>query len=117
MAPEPDYPRHDSVFNKRPLPNGMWTFLPPEVEKYRHDIRRMIDAMVYKLKVHHKKGRWEDSNIPEMIKRMEAEITELKEAIANGNLLEIQMEAADVANFAMIIASIATERGLDSDKV
>lgn len=39
------------------------------------------------------------------------EVGELEEAVAGGNLIEILTEAADVANMAMIIASIATERG------
>lgn len=85
--------------------------LPPEVEQYRHDIRRFVDAMVYKLKVHHKKGRWEDLPIDEGLIRMAEESAELVDAVKSGNVIEVMCEAADVANFAMIVASIATERG------
>lgn len=85
--------------------------LPPEVEQYKHDLRRFIDAMVYKLKVHSKKGRWEDADVVTMLAKMTGEFRELDEAVGNGNLVEIQLEAADVANYALIIASIATERG------
>lgn len=85
--------------------------LPPEVEAYEHDIRRFVDAMIYKLKVHSGKGRWEDATSDNMVKLLELEVAELKEALEGGNLIEILTEAADVANFGMIIASIAVERG------
>lgn len=85
--------------------------LPDEVEQYAPDIRRFLDAMVYKLKVHHKKGRWESMSIEDAQAKLAGEIEELDDAIAGGNLIEILTEAADVANYAMIIASIATERG------
>lgn len=85
--------------------------LPPEVEQYEHDIRRFVDAMVYKLRIHHKKGRWEDMPIEKAQELLVGEIRELQGAVAGGNLVEILTEAADVANYAMIIASIAMERG------
>jgi hypothetical protein len=70
-----------------------------------------VDAMVYKLKIHHKKGRWEDLDLNNALIALEAEVQELRAAIALGNSVEILTEAADVANFAMIIAAISTERG------
>lgn len=85
--------------------------LPPEVEQYEADIRRFVHAMVYKLKVHHKKGRWEKWTLADVLPLLEGEFVELTEAVQGGNLIEILTEAADVANFAMIAASIATERG------
>lgn len=85
--------------------------IPPEVVPYVNDLRRFIDAMVYKLKVHHKKGRWEDLPIDRAQGLLQDEVRELNEAIEGGNLIEVLTEAADVANFALIIASIATERG------
>lgn len=85
--------------------------IPNEVLPYRDDIRRFVDAMIFKLKVHHKKGRWEGKSISEYVPLLDGEVAELKEAIASGNLIEILLESADVANMAMITASIATERG------
>lgn len=85
--------------------------IPPEVEPYAEDIRRFVNAMVYKLKVHHKKGKWENLPIAEAHRLLYKEVVELKEAMDGGNLIEILTESADVANFALIIASIATERG------
>jgi NTP pyrophosphatase (non-canonical NTP hydrolase) len=85
--------------------------IPNEVLPYRDDIRRFVDAMVFKLKVHHKKGRWEGKTVGEYVPLLEGEVAELKEAIEGGNLIEIFLEGADVANMALIAVSIATERG------
>lgn len=85
--------------------------LTPEVEPYRHDIRRFVDAMIYKLDRHAKKGRWEDRPIGDMFPLLLGEIKELEEAVAAGNTINTLLEAADVGNYALIIASIAVERG------
>lgn len=85
--------------------------IPKEVEPYADDIRRFVDAMVYKLKVHHKKGRWEDKTVQDYAPLLYGEVRELDEAMNGGNLLEILTEGADVANMAMIISAIAIERG------
>lgn len=37
------------------------------------------------------------------------EVAELNEAIEGGNTIDIMLEAADVANFALIIASMEVE--------
>lgn len=85
--------------------------LPDEVLPYKEDIRRFLDAMVYKLKVHSKKGKWENLSALACVDRIEGEVGELTEAIDGGNLLEVMMEAADVANYAMICSAIVMERG------
>lgn len=85
--------------------------LPDAVDIYEQDIRRFVDAMVYKLGVHSSKGRWEDLPVNKAFDLLVGELKELKEAIGGKNLIEILLESADVANFALIIASIAIERG------
>ena len=85
--------------------------LPPEVEPYRDDIRRFVDAMIYKLKVHSKKGKWETLDMASVLPKLQAEVAELEEAVAGGNMVEVLLEAADVANYALISASIAVEKG------
>lgn len=85
--------------------------LPPEVEQYSHDIRRFVDAMVYKLAVHHRKGRWEGLTSESMMNKLAGEAQELYQAIQRGNMIEIMLEAADVANYGLIISAIAMERG------
>lgn len=85
--------------------------IPPEVEPYADDIRRFVDAMVYKLKVHAKKGRWENLPIRKAMSLLLGETVELENAIHGGNSVEVLTEAADVANFGLIISAIAIERG------
>lgn len=109
-----EYHLPDCVLYRKPetMPRPkLVTSLPEEVQQYRDDIRRFVDAMVYKLRVHHKKGRWEEMPLERALELLRGEVQELDTAVKEGNLLEILTEAADVANYAMIIASIATERG------
>lgn len=84
--------------------------LPEEVLPYKTDIARFVEAMIYKLKVHHKKGKWEDRNPKDNLGLLGKEVVELTEAVEGGNMVEIMLEAADVANFALIQASIAVEK-------
>lgn len=85
--------------------------IPTEVEPYAEDLRRFIDAMVYKLRVHHRKGRWDGKTVEEYMPLLQGEVEELEDAIGMNNMLEIITEAADVANMALIISAIAIERG------
>lgn len=79
--------------------------------KYEHDIRRFMDAMKYKLAKNAHKGRWEDLDLPTAMNLLYGEYVELQDAITSGNMVEIMLEAADVANFALMVAAIAMERG------
>lgn len=85
--------------------------LPPEVMQYQHDIRRFVEAMVYKLVKHSNKGRWEKVDIEKALGLLDGEVDELREAMQRGNMVEILLEAADVANYGLIISAIAMERG------
>lgn len=87
--------------------------LDPAVYQYKHDIRRFVDAMLYKLKIHAKKGRWDNIDTHLAFSKMIDEVKELDEALLSKNTVEVMLEAADVANFAMIVASIQVERGND----
>lgn len=84
--------------------------LPPEVEPYTLDIQRFVDAMVYKLRVHHKKGKWENLTPDKNLELLRKEVAELEEALRGGNMIEILLEAADVGNFALIQSAIAVEK-------
>lgn len=94
-----------------PAPDSITFQLPPALSPYKHDIRRFVDAMLYKLQRNAHKGRWENLDTLDALKRMLDEVQELAEAIDNGNTFEVTFEAADVANFAMILCSIMMERG------
>lgn len=82
--------------------------LPEELEPIRSKITMFFDAMVYKLRVNAHKGAWENINLTDAIGFMQGEISELMQAIdEGGNTTELVLEAADIANFALIIANIA----------
>lgn len=85
--------------------------IPPTLDSYEQDLRRFVDAMRYKLRRNAHKGRWEDMSIDEEFNLLRKEVEELRDAVRDGNMVEILLEAADVANFAMIVASICIERG------
>jgi hypothetical protein len=85
--------------------------IPKEVQQYKNDIRRFVDAMVFKLRKHANKGRWEGGNISQYVIKLHGEVAELEVAVSERNTMEIMAEAADVANYAMIINSMAVENG------
>lgn len=77
---------------------------------YEPEIKQLVDAMRYKLKKNAHKGRWEDLTIADAIKRLREEVVELEEAASRDSEIEIILEAADVANFALIVANLATKK-------
>lgn len=83
--------------------------LPPELADYRKEIQRFVDAMIYKLRRNAHKGKWEGLNLEEAIKRTFGEVHELDDAVKRGSTSEVLMEAADVANQALIVANIGLE--------
>lgn len=85
--------------------------IPIEVGPYREELRRFFDAMIYKLRKNAHKGKWEGRELGGELDKLRDEVSELAEAISEGNSVEIVLEGADVANFALIISSIAAERG------
>ena len=79
--------------------------------EYDEDFRRFLDAMRFKMNLNKHKGRWDNLSIAEAMDKLMGETKELEDAIKAGNMVEILLECADVANFAMIVSSIAVERG------
>lgn len=85
--------------------------IPDNMHDVALPLKRFVDAMIHKLGRNRHKGRWADLNIYSSLTKMEDEVRELHEAITDkSNTVEVLLEAADVANFAMIISSIAIER-------
>jgi NTP pyrophosphatase (non-canonical NTP hydrolase) len=68
--------------------------------------------MLYKLDINSSKGRWQDIDTQASLERLMEEAIELREALQTDNTVSILLEAADVANFALIIAS----KELDGEK-
>lgn len=95
------------------LSDEEWTTLririPPELSGYGPELRRFLDAMIYKLRRNAHKGKWEDVPLGRAFSLLEDEVTELHSVIDEGSTAEILMEAADVANMALITANIAME--------
>ena len=83
--------------------------VPVELAHLRPDLQRFFDAMIYKLRRNKHKGRWEDLTLGGSSDKLLGEVNELNAAIEEGSTMEILFEAADVANFALILAAIALE--------
>lgn len=95
---------------KPPVVHQIHIPLPPECEQYAPEISRFVEAMVYKLKVHAKKGKWEKYAIDVALAKLDGEVLELREAVAGRSMVETLLEAADVANYALIIAAKGLEK-------
>lgn len=74
-------------------------------ENIQIDIAIIENAMKQKLRENEHKGYWGDMTLLKLAKLLETEIEELNDAILTKGPMEIIREAADVANFAMMIAS------------
>lgn len=75
-----------------------------------HDdiLQPFVDAMKYKLGANKHKGkRFEDLTFERMFELLQGEVVELREALESKNQFEIIFEAADIANFALFIATKA----------
>ena len=89
----------------------MEIFVPDELKAEEQRIKRFFDAMMYKLRKNaHKKG-FDQADIAHCMVRLQDEHIELAKAIEEGNSIEIVLEGADVANWALIAAIAAIERG------
>jgi hypothetical protein len=85
--------------------------VPPELVDIgvAPDLQRFFDAMVYKLRRNSHKGRWADVKLADAMSDLGDEVQELVAVVQFGSTAEILMEAADVANEALIVAAIALE--------
>lgn len=81
--------------------DGLW-FVEPVIDP----VALFAIEMDQKLAQRSSKGGWENLSLTELLKRLRAEVVELEEAIVNiqtTGTKHIREEAADVANFAMMI--------------
>lgn len=63
-----------------------------------------------KLALNDHKGSWELESLGYLLERLEDELRELLRACAHGDYRDVIEEAADVANFAMMVADHARRR-------
>ena len=76
----------------------------------RAAVRRFAEAMERKLKTNDHKRSWKDCDEQYLSMRLTQERHELRRACQCGDAATILDEAADVANFAMMIADNAARR-------
>ena len=80
------------------------------VSKYE-DVFEIIKHMAeVKMAMNSHKGQIEEAKPEDILKMLNGEVTELAEAVEEGNLLHIIEEAADVHNFLVAIVQQATTR-------
>jgi len=84
-------------------------YIPNELIPISKDLSRFWSAMVYKLRKNKHKGKWEDLNLETALTKMVDEVGELRQAMDEKSYAEILLEGADIANFAMIITSVALD--------
>ena len=85
--------------------------IPAELESAAPEIRRFFDAMLFKLRKNAHKGKWEGMHPDVARQMMSDELHELNKAFEENNSVEILLEAADVANFCLIVANIMILQG------
>ena len=78
---------------------------------YDKELAIFSSIMRWKLEKNAHKGRWEDIGPERALELLDAEVQELKQAVQNRRMLgagtpDILLEAADVANQALILAMI-----------
>jgi len=70
----------------------------------RKEIKVFAEIMEAKLSQHDDRPHWNDEELDYLVARFDEEVKEFKEAIKSKNPNHIILEAADVANMAMMIA-------------
>jgi NTP pyrophosphatase (non-canonical NTP hydrolase) len=75
--------------------------------RWRAEVVEFADAMEAKLRENDHKRHWRHLGMQTLSMRLTQEREELRGAVARGSHAEILSEAADVANFAMMIADKA----------
>lgn len=70
----------------------------------RHEVKTFAQCMEHKLKKNDHKGGWENVSNEKLFELLRQEVDELEKAMQNEPELNSVFEAADIANFAMMIA-------------
>ena len=97
--------------------------IPVELRLYKADVFRFVRLMMRKLFENRHKGKWSETDLRMLSLALRTELKELDDEIEawesrhdwshqerEGFVERISLEAADVANFALIIASVVHER-------
>lgn len=73
------------------------------MEQMRPELAMFAQYMEHKLKLNDHKGGWEKCTIEDLFNKLRREVDELEVAIKEEPSLNVAFEAADIANFAMMI--------------
>ncbi|MGH0053796.1 MAG: hypothetical protein ACQ5SW_10445, partial [Sphaerochaetaceae bacterium] len=69
------------------------------------DIKLLESVMRKKLSENEHKGYWADISLLQLRKYLEDEVEELSDAILMKTLIDVMLEAGDIANYAAMICS------------
>ena len=69
--------------------------------EYDEYIDRLVEAMRYKLRINVKKGFLGDVPPDVLLDKLKDEVKELEDAASRGSMIEMLLESADIANFAL----------------
>ena len=83
---------------------------PGLTEKQLEAVRLFHRLMISVLEANAWKGGWEETDPEDLMQRLEGEVEELRNAVKSRDVRQIAREAADVANYAMMVVDSAFER-------
>ena len=86
-----------------------------EYTEYDEWLKWLVEAQRYKLRLNAKKGFLGDVPPDRLLTLLKGEIAELEDAAARGSQVEMILEAADIANFALGFV-IAAVKGLKKEE-
>ena len=99
---------------KAPLPSEDTDKQEPQ--RWRPEVMALADAMEAKLKANDHKRHWRYLGMQTLSMRLTQEREELRRAVEAGDPDEVLREAADVANFAMMIADTVRQQHKTANK-
>lgn len=91
----------------------MNVYIPDTMKEHENDIKFMFDLMVRKLDVNRHKGWLQGVSIDTLMSGILREIEEVKTEIINENQMSTIIEAADVANFAVLLGVFCLRQSRD----
>ena len=96
------------------VPDLTRALLPTRFDQLRPEVLAFAAVMESKLRANDHKTHWRECSLDYLLTRLEQEALELREAINCGD--GVISEAADVANFAMMIADIVQPRSAKEER-
>jgi len=91
----------------------MIVYIPDTMKEHENDLKFMFDLMVRKLDVNRHKGWLKGVTIDTLMKGMMKEIDEVLDEVKNKNQMAAVIEAADVANFAILLGIFSLRMSRD----